>query len=501
MRILLVDPPALIDAPLREALAGHDVVAFAGDVRDLATCAAQAECDVVVHAIPASDDPLAMLDRASRGTWNLLTTTRATRYVLLSSMRLFDTYGDGWHITEAWAPRPATDAEHLAPYLAEVASREISRARPLDCRVLRLDEVVSAERFAAGPVAWDWLHVEDAVAAIERAITVETASATGDRWSPLHIVRGGLGSRFPAGEAAREPFAFAARHPGDDHAPASGGTPAFPSSQAPVTDVPLPERVVILGAGGPLGAITTRCLEHDHRLRLTDIRPLAEIAAAPPQSEGAPLPAPASAPHEELIVDVTDPDAILAATEGMDTIVNCTVMRHDPVQAFRVNTLGAYNVMRAAVAHGIRRVVHTGPVLTLAPHPAGYTEDRDVASDVPPRPGDNLYFVSKLLGQEIVRIFAEHHGIACPTLLFCGFVDPEVALRTGQPPGPFTISWKDSGRAMAAATRLRAVPAPFTVVHVMADAPHDRFRNDAARRVLGWEPRDRLDHLWYRRRR
>jgi hypothetical protein len=155
--------------------------------------------------------------------------------------------------------------------------------------------------------------------------------------------------------------------------------------------------------------------------------------------------------------------------------------------------------MRAAVEHGIRRVVQTGPVLTLAPHPAGYTEDREVGSDVPERPGDNLYFVSKLLGQEICRIVAEAHGIACPTLLFCGFVNPEVARQEGHPPGPFTITWEDSGRAMAAAVGIRSLEAPFVVVHVMDDAPHGRYRNDAVRRVLGWEPEDRLDTLWRRR--
>jgi len=499
MRVLLVDLPPSLAENLPGALSrDHDVVTFDGDVRDLAACAAAADCDVVVHGIPTDGDALAMLDRASRGVWNLLTTTNARRYVLLSSMRLFDAYGDGWHITEAWSPRPTTDPAQLAPYLAEVAAREISRARPIECLALRLDAVVSAGCFERGPVEPDWLHVDDAVSAIARAVTAESFSPDGSRWAPLHIVRDGTGSRYPAGEAAREPFAFRARHQGGTAA--SSPAPVFPESPAPVTDLPAPERIVIFGAGGPLGAVTTACLKDNHRLRLTDVRPLSEIAAAPPQSEGAPLPAPSQPPHEERIVDVTDADAVRAAVEGMDAIINCTVVRNDPVQAFRVNTLGAYNVMQAAVAADIRRVVHTGPVLTLAPYPTGYSDDRDVGSDVPPRPGDNLYFVSKLLGQEIVRIFAEWHGIACPTLLFCTFVNPEVAVRQAHPPGPFAISWADSGRAMAAAVRVRELPAPFAIIHILADAPHDRYRNDAARHILGWEPRDRLDQLWYRRR-
>ena len=45
---------------------------------------------------------------------------------------------------------------------------------------------------------------------------------------------------------------------------------------------------------------------------------------------------------------------------------------HDPVEAFRVNTLGAYNVIRAAVECGIRRVVQTGPQQVTNTMPGGY---------------------------------------------------------------------------------------------------------------------------------
>jgi hypothetical protein len=37
------------------------------------------------------------------------------------------------------------------------------------------------------------------------------------------------------------------------------------------------------------------------------------------------------------------------------------------------------------------------------------------------------------------------------------------------------------------------------VLHILADAPHGRYRGDLARRILGWEPQDRLDTLWRRR--
>jgi nucleoside-diphosphate-sugar epimerase len=473
-------------------------VPFNGSTLDLTSCEAAANVDVIVHGIPETSDATGAIEHATRGTWNLLTTTRATRYVQLSSMRMFDAYGLGWQIDESWAPRPTPGHRQLAPYLAEVASREITRSRQIECFVLRLDDVVAAEVFERGHEEPESLHIDDAVSAIVAAVNATARTASGDRWSVFNIARGGPGSRYPVGRARPDPLLWKAANQASTSVEAHPSKPVWPIEPSPVIGLPRPARIAILGAGGPLGAATARVLERDHVLRLSDHRPLAEIATLPPQSEGAPLPEAPNAPHEEVRVDVTHGGAVRHIAQNMDAIVNCTVIRNDPVEAFRVNTLGALNVMQAAVEAGIRRVVHTGPVLTLAPHPAGYNDDRAVESTAPPRPGDSLYFVSKLLGQEICRVFAEHHEIACPTLLFSGFVDPETARRRGDIPGPFTISWNDAGRAIAAAVTLEHLPEPFPVMHILADAPHDRFTNSAARSILGWTPLDRLDDLWWR---
>lgn len=499
MRVLVAGIPNILERDLLQELARqHTVAKLDGDVRDHAICAAEADCDVVIHGIPDGLEPLEAIDHASRGTWNLLTTTHARRYIFLSSMRMLDAYDAGWNVTEAWSPRPTTDASQLAPYLAEIAAREISRIRPIECLVLRLDEVVNGDRFESEAVQPHWLHVTDAITAISRAVTVERAARNASRFVPLHIVRGGAGSRFPVGNAHADPFGFNAEHQSGEQRSDPRPAPQHPRSGAPVTGLTVPERVVMFGAGGPLGAVSATFLKDRHQLRLTDIRSLGELGQRQPQSPGAPLPVPAELPHEEFVVDVTDPHAVHAAAKDMDAIVNCTVVRNDRNEAFRVNTLGAYNVMSAAVTAGISRVVHTGPVLSLAPHPAGYTDDRDVGPDAPPRPGDDLYFVSKFLGQEICRIFAEQHGIACPTLLFSGFVNPDVARANRLEAVSFTISWDDSGRAIAAAVRATQLPAPFVVLHILDEAPHDRYRSDLARQVLEWHPHDRLDELWQR---
>ncbi len=264
---------------------------------------------------------------------------------------------------------------------------------------------------------------------------------------------------------------------------------------ARITDLPTVDRVLVLGAAGPLGSATSaEYRERGYRLRLTDIGPLTELVS---QQDG-PKPIPTQPPHEERVVDITDPVAVTEAAQDMQAIVNCTVIREDPVEAFRVNVLGAYNVMTAAVDNGIRRVVHTGPAMTLADHPAGYTDDTALASDLPPRPGDNLYFITKYLALEICRIFAEHHAIACPILLFITFLDPEKS--PSWVPPSFSVTWQDAARAMASAVAVDALPRPAPLVNVLADAPHDRYRSDAARDVLGWTATDDLERYWLRRR-
>src|SRR5207245_10744461 len=137
--------------------------------------------------------------------------------------------------------------------------------------------------------------------------------------------------RFPLGMAGSGRQQQPDRRAGLGYAPTkdvAGSGPLLP------TDLDLPRRftrqpgggarrVVIFGAGGPLAAISAQALERDHVLRLCDKRSLADmVAEAKPQSRGAPLPRLLDAPHEMYQVDVTDYSEVLAATRGMDAVIN-----------------------------------------------------------------------------------------------------------------------------------------------------------------------------------
>ncbi|MGH2355911.1 MAG: NAD-dependent epimerase/dehydratase family protein [Chloroflexota bacterium] len=250
--------------------------------------------------------------------------------------------------------------------------------------------------------------------------------------------------------------------------------------------------VVIFGAGGPLAAAAVHALAPCYRLRLTDIRPLAAIVAeARPQVPGAPLPTVPEPPHETMVVDVTDPAQVGRACEGMDAIINGTVVRSDPVQAFRVNCLGAYHVMQAAVKHAIRRLVHTGPQLVNAGGNGEYWFDFGVPEDTAPRPGTTLYFLTKYLGLEVVRSFAEQHALSVPVLLFGRLVHGVQAMSApAAGRHPFIVSWRDAGAAIKCAVEVANLPRACEVFHIVADLPQGKYPNTKAKRLLGWHPRE-----------
>jgi nucleoside-diphosphate-sugar epimerase len=259
-------------------------------------------------------------------------------------------------------------------------------------------------------------------------------------------------------------------------------------------------RVVMFGAGGPVGASAAQFLKEHYTLRLTDVRPIAEIAAeSKPQSPGAPLPVELPSPHECRVVDVTHYEQVLEACRGMDAIINVTVLRHQLTPAFRVNLAGAYNVARAAVELGIRRIIHTGPYHTTLNHNADYWWDFAVPDDVPLHPGGDIYALSKFLGGEVTRVFAERHALEVYTFLYCHFMPADGGDRPdGSGCYPFVTSWEDCGEAFLYGLRAPAPPRPYEPLFICADLPHAKYATEKAERLLGWRARHRFERLWSR---
>ncbi|MBX3012000.1 MAG: NAD-dependent epimerase/dehydratase family protein [Caldilineaceae bacterium] len=424
-----------------------------GDLRDEQFLSAiLSGVEAVLHFAPLSltlASDLENLDHTLLGSYRLAHAARqqqVSRIVLASSMALFATAPQQWPIVENWRPRPQPHLADLCAWLGECCLREVARdgGTPTVCvRFGTLDERV--------------------IATIQQAFVARCAG-----WRILHA-------------SQQSPVA-----------------PLLPPAAIPARPI---RKIVVFGAGGPMAAAAVQELAPYYQVRVSDVKSIADIIAAGPRKDqrpDVPMPIPLGPPHDEQVVDITNAAQVMAACEGMDAIINCTVIRHDVVGSFRVNANGAYNVMQAAVAHGIQRVVHTGPFQLGMDGPIGYSWDHWIVDDVPQRPGHamNTYLHTKYLGQEIARIFAEHYQLVVPSLFFCDFADFVNLRQRNDSVHPFTTTWTDTARSIRAAVETTAMPSPFEVLHVNSDMPQGVFPNEKAKRILGWQPQDPTASWW-----
>lgn len=197
---------------IRDALrdAGYRIRTTDGALLDPAVATSQVDgCGAIVHLEPIAVDGEGnlsgeTLDRAARGTHVLMKAAleAGVRYVVQgSALAVMDAYGPQLEVTEQWRPRPRPEPAHLAPYLAELVTREFTRDVALERRI----EAVCL-RFApigAGPDALDASHAAEAVVKALDALLNGRARVRGHTWQVLHIASPSPEARYPSHAAAR----------------------------------------------------------------------------------------------------------------------------------------------------------------------------------------------------------------------------------------------------------------------------------------------------------
>lgn len=246
------------------------------------------------------------------------------------------------------------------------------------------------------------------------------------------------------------------------------------------------EKVLVTGALGLCGAAIAAEASKHWPVRKTDVLPGPDIMTA----------------------DLRRLSEVRRVVEGMDVV--CHLGRastragatppEDPDEqrqwTFDVNLFGTLNLLEACTDAGVRRLVFASSVGAIA----GYPKDAGITEADPPRPerGPNPYQITKWLGEELCRYYAEHHAIEAVALRIFGIVADD-------PPDYRKLAeWADYDRIVHLRDVVQAfvrsvdaeLPSPFEIFHVVADVPQGRWPCDKAKRILGYRPAESFREFW-----
>lgn len=207
------------------------------------------------------------------------------------------------------------------------------------------------------------------------------------------------------------------------------------------------QRVLVTGAAGFVGSAVARAfLRRGYRVRV-----LARAGSARRNLAGLDV--------EAVLGDLSRPDALPAALDGCDGLVHAAadyrLFVPDPAPMYAVNVEGTRALMRAALASGCKRVVHTSSVAVLGHRSGGAPADERTEAPLEAMIGH--YKRSKHMAEAAVSDM-----IASDSL-------PAVIVNPSAPVGPRDARPTPTGRMVLDAARGRMpayVDTGLNIVHV-----------------------------------
>lgn len=150
-------------------------------------------------------------------------------------------------------------------------------------------------------------------------------------------------------------------------------------------------KILITGAAGGIGGRLRQEFRGRYALRLSDIKPIADLAAG----------------EEFVPADMADQAAVARAVRGVDGIVHLGAFSVEgPWEVILpANIVGTYNLFEAARQAAVKRIIFAS-----SNHAVGfYPRDLTIDHGVYPKP-DSRYGVSKVFGEALGSLYADKYG-------------------------------------------------------------------------------------------
>jgi len=224
------------------------------------------------------------------------------------------------------------------------------------------------------------------------------------------------------------------------------------------------KKILITGAAGDIGSHLRRELAGRYALRLSDIRPIKNLAKG----------------EEFIRGDCANLRDMLRVTQGVAAVVHLGGFSVEGSWEviLRANILGTYNAFEAARRNGARRIV-----FATSNHAVGfYRRDETIDHRAAPRP-DSRYGVSKAFGEALGSLYADKYGMEVVCMRI-GNVNP-------RPMDKRRLSIWLSPRDLAQLVSL-AIDRPgirFEIVYGISGNTRAWYDNSNAAR-LGYKPQD-----------
>lgn len=120
--------------------------------------------------------------------------------------------------------------------------------------------------------------------------------------------------------------------------------------------------------------------------------------------------------------DVTDTAGLRRALDGIDGLFHLAVLplgpcEADPRSCLEVNVVGTFNVLEAAHEAGVQKVVYSSASSV-------YGDTEDTMDESHPLDARTMYGTSKLVGEYLLRVFHDKHGLDYVVLRYMNVYGP-----------------------------------------------------------------------------